>query len=53
MKNFPIFIKKYIEETFLPVHKSYLYYLEKPYIDKLDDTNNKTEVYFRATMSKG
>ena len=53
MKNFPIFIKEYIEKTFLPNYKSYLYYLEKPHKNKLDDTNNKTEGYFRATMPKG
>lgn len=27
--------------------------LGKPYKGKLDDTNNKTEGYFRATMPKG
>lgn len=53
MINFPTFIKEYIEKTFLPNYKSYLYYLEKPYKNKLDDTNNKTEGYFRATMPKG
>ena len=51
--QFPSFIKEYIEKTFLPNHKSYLYYLEKPYKNKLDNTNNKTEGYFRATMPKG
>lgn len=53
MINFPYFIREYIEEAFLPHYKSYLYYLEEPYKDKLDDTNNKTEGYFRATMPKG
>ena len=53
MVNFPIFIKEYIEKTFLPNYKSYLYYLEKPYKNKLDNTDNKTEGYFRATMPKG
>lgn len=53
MKNFPNFIEDYIEKTFLPNYKSYLYYLEKPYKNKLDNTNNKTEGYFRATMPKG
>ena len=53
MINFPEFIKKYIEENFLPYYKSYIYYLEKPYKGKLDDTNNKMEGYFRATMPKG
>ena len=52
MKNFPNFIEDYIEKTFLPNYKSYLYYLEKPYKNKLDNTNNKTEGYFRATMPK-
>lgn len=53
MKNFPEFIKQYLEENFLPYYKSYIYYLEKKYKGKLDDTNNKTEGYFRATMPKG
>ena len=53
MITFPDFIIEYIEKTFLPNYKSYLYYLEKPYKNKLDDTNNKTEGYFRATMPKG
>ena len=53
MINFPEFIKKYIEENFLPYYKSYIYYLEKPYKGKLDDTNNKMEGYFRSTMPKG
>ena len=53
MKNFPKFITEYLEENFLPYYKSYIYYLEKPYKGKLDDTNNKTEGYFRATMPKG
>ncbi|MBR1611614.1 MAG: hypothetical protein IJ672_09095 [Methanobrevibacter sp.] len=53
MLNFPKFIREYLEKTFLPIYKSYLYYLEKPYKNKLDDTNNKTEGYFRATMPKG
>lgn len=52
MKNFPNFIEDYIEKTFLPNYKSYLYYLEKPYKNKFDNTNNKTEGYFRATMPK-
>ncbi len=53
MINFPDFIREYIEENFFPNYKSYIYYLEKPYKDKLDSTNNKTEGYFRATMPKG
>ena len=53
MINFPDFIREYIEVNFLPYYKSYIYYLEKPYKGKLDDTNNKTEGYFRATMPKG
>ena len=52
-KDFPKFITEYLEENFLPYYKSYIYYLEKPYKGKLDDTNNKTEGYFRATMPKG
>ena len=53
MINFPKFIREYLEENFLSYYKSYIYYLEKPYKGKLDDTNNKTEGYFRATMPKG
>lgn len=53
MINFPEFIREYIEEKFLPYYKSYIGYLEKPYKGKLDDTNNKTEGYFRSTMPKG
>ncbi len=53
MVNFPKFISEYLEENFLPYYKSYICYLEKPYKGKLDDTNNKTEGYFRATMPKG
>ena len=53
MINFLDFIREYIEENFLPYYKSYIYYLEKPYKGKLDNTNNKTEGYFRATMPKG
>ena len=53
MVNFPDFIREYLEENFLPYYKSYIYYLEKPYKGKLDDTNNKMEGYFRATMPKG
>ena len=53
MINFPYFIRKYIEENFLPYYKSYIGYLEKPYKGKLDDTNNKMEGYFRSTMPKG
>ena len=46
-------IKEYIEKTFPSIYKSHLYYLEKPYKNKLDDTNNKTEGYFRAAMHQG
>ena len=53
MVNFPEFIREYLEVNFLPYYKSYIYYLEKPFKGKLDDTNNKTEGYFRATMPKG
>ena len=53
MIHFPEFIQKYVDNTFLSNYKSYLYYLEKPYKNKLDDTNNKTEGYFRATLPKG
>ena len=48
----PIFITEYIEKTFLSNYKSYLYYLKKTHKNKLDDTNNKTEGYFRATMPR-
>lgn len=51
--NFPKVVRKYMEDVFFPNYKSYLYYLEKPYKGKLDDTNNKIEGYFRATMPKG
>ena len=53
MVNFPKVIREYVEDVFLPNYKSYLYYLEEPYKGKLDDTNNKIEGYFRATMPKG
>ena len=50
--NFPKFIEEYLDETFFPVYKSYIYYLENEFKGKLESTDNKTEGYFRATLPK-
>ena len=50
---FPEFLKKHLEDNFMPIYKSFLYHLEFPHKGKLDRTNNQTEGYFRSTMPKG
>lgn len=50
--NFPQFLKEHLEKNFMPIYKSFLYYLEFPHKGKLDRTNNQTEGFFRATMPK-
>ena len=51
--NFPPFLKKYLDEEFFPCYFKFIHYKEKPHLNKLDRTNNKTEGYFRATRPKG
>ena len=51
--NFPPFLKKYLDEEFFPCYFKFIHYKEKPHLNKLDRTNNKTEGYFRGTMPKG
>ena len=50
---FPEFLKKHLENNFMPIYKNFLYHLEFPHKGKLDRTNNQTEGYFRSTMPKG
>lgn len=50
---FPEFLRKHLEDNFMPIYKSFLYHLEFPHKGKLDRTNNQTEGYFRSTMPKG
>ena len=51
--NFPEFLKEYLENNFMPIHKKFLYHLEFSHKDKLDRTNNQTEGFFRSTMPRG
>ena len=50
--NFPKMMQDYLNKNFFPVCKKYLVFLEKPYIRKLESTNNKIENYFGNTLDK-
>lgn len=50
---FPEFLKKHLENNFIPIYKNFICHLEFPHKGKLDRTNNQTEGYFRTTMPKG
>ena len=49
LKNFPKIMQDYLNKNFFPVYKKYLVFLEKPFIKKLESTNNKLENYFGNT----
>lgn len=52
LKNFPKIMQDYLNKNFFPVYKKYLVFLEKPFIKKLESTNNKLENYFGNTLDK-
>ena len=45
-------IKEYLDKNFFPIYKNFIYYLEKPYSNHLERTNNRLEGYFRTTLPK-
>ena len=51
-KDFPKFLKEYLDKNFFPIYKNFIYYLEKPYSNHLERTNNRLEGYFRTTLPK-
>ena len=50
--NFPIMMQEYLNKNFFPVYRKFLIFLEKPFIGKLESTNNKLENYFGNTLDK-
>ena len=52
LPNFPEMMQEYLKHNFFPVYRKYLVFLEKPYIRKLESTNNKIENYFGNTLDK-
>ena len=52
LPNFPEMMQEYLKKNFFPVYRKYLVFLEKPYIGKLESTNNKIENYFGNTLDK-
>lgn len=52
LKNFPKIMQDYLNKNFFPVYRKYLIFLEKPFIKKLESTNNKIENYFGNTLDK-
>lgn len=52
LKNFPKMMQDYLNKNFFPVYRKYLIFLEKPFIGKLESTNNKLENYFGNTLDK-
>ena len=45
-------MQEYLIKNFFPVYRKYLIFLEKPFIGKLESTNNKIENYFGNTLDK-
>ncbi len=45
-------MQEYLNKNFFPVYRKYLIFLEKPFIGKLESTNNKLENYFGNTLDK-
>lgn len=52
LKNFPKIMQDHLNKNFFPVYRKYLIFLEKPFIKKLESTNNKIENYFGNTLDK-
>ena len=52
LTNFPKMMQDYLNKNFFPVYRKYLIFLEKPFIGKLESTNNKLENYFGNTLDK-
>lgn len=52
LDKFPKFIAKYISESFMPIYKKYIIFLNEKIGGKLDHTNNKVENYFGNTLPK-
>ena len=52
LTNFPKMIQEYLIKNFFPVYRKYLIFLKKPFIGKLESTNNKIENYFGNTLDK-
>ena len=52
LTNFPEMMQEYLNKNFFPVYRKYLIFLEKPFIGKLESTNNKLENYFGNTLDK-
>ena len=52
LTNFPEIMQEYLNNNFFPVYRKYLVFLEKPFIGKLESTNNKIENYFGNTLDK-
>lgn len=52
LKNFPKILQDYLNKNFFPEYRKYLVFLEKPFIGKLESTNNKLENYFGNTLDK-
>ena len=52
LTNFPEIMQEYLNNNFFQVYRKYLVFLEKPFIGKLESTNNKIENYFGNTLDK-
>ena len=45
-------LQNYLNKNFFSEYRKYLVFLEKPFIGKLESTNNKLENYFGNTLDK-
>lgn len=45
-------MQDYLNKNFFPVYRKYLIFHEKPFIGKLEITNNKLENYLENTLDK-
>ena len=46
LTNFPKIMQDYLNNNIFPVYRKYLVFLEKPFIGKLESTNDKLENFF-------
>lgn len=52
LTNFPKMMQDYLNKNLFLVYRKYLIFLEKPFIKKLESTNNKLKNYFGNTLDK-
>ena len=52
LKGFPKPLAKYLNKNFFPEYRKFLKFLENPFKEKLERTNNKLENYLGNTLDK-